>query len=138
MMNRLLSCLKKLAIASTGMAQDMKKEISNWLDSIIKEEHVPESIIVLNIGIYEAEEGYCLYLTGHEEYDEDNDSWAEESAYESPKYCHVHVDMEWKDFLENTVSILKEYFSITKASKGLFDGKKVTTGFDDGDLVRIV
>ena len=76
-----------------------EKEISNWLDSIIKEEHVPESIIVLNIGIYEAEEGYCLYLTGHEEYDEDNDSWAEDVAYESPRYCHVHIDIDWNDFI---------------------------------------
>lgn len=114
----------------------MTKEISNWLDSIIKEEHVPENIIVLNIGIYEAEEGYCLYLTGHEEYDEDNDSWAEDVAYESPRYCHVHIDIDWNDFLNSTESILKQFFS-EKEAKGLFNGKIVTTGFDDGNLVRI-
>lgn len=43
------------------------REISTWLDNIIEEEQTLDNIIVLNIGIYETDEGYCLYLTGHEE-----------------------------------------------------------------------
>ncbi len=112
------------------------REISTWLDNIIEEEQTLDNIIVLNIGIYETDGGYCLYLTGHEEYEEDNDSWAEDVAFESQRYCHIHTNTNWKDFLHNTVTILKEYFS-KKRIHGVFSGKIITTGFDDGELVRI-
>ncbi len=112
------------------------REISSWLESIVEEEQILDNIIVLNIGIYETDEGYCLYLTGHEEYDEDNDSWAEDVVFESQRYCHIHTNTDWKDFLHNIVTILKQYFS-KKGNVGVFDGRIITIGFDDGELVRI-
>ena len=48
----------------------------------------------------------------------------------------MHIDIDWNDFLNSTESILKHFFS-EKEAKGLFNGKIVTTGFDDGNLVRI-
>lgn len=113
------------------------REISSWLDSIVEEEQILDNIIVLNIGIYETEEGFCLYLTGHEEYDEDNDSWAEDVAFESQRYCHIHTNTGWQDFLHNIVTILKQYFSKKENSRA-FCGRIITTGYDDGELVRIM
>ena len=54
----------------------MKKQIEDWLLELSHNEVIPENIVALNFGIFESENGYCVYLIGSESYDVDDDDWA--------------------------------------------------------------
>ena len=54
----------------------MKKQIEDWLLELSHNEVIPENIVALNFGIFESENGYCVYLIGSESYDADDDDWA--------------------------------------------------------------
>ena len=51
----------------------MREEIEKWLQDICDHTTLPENVVALNFGLYEAECGYGLYLDGSAEYDEDDD-----------------------------------------------------------------
>ena len=51
----------------------MKKQIEDWLLELSHNEVIPENIVALNFGIFESENGYCVYLIGSESYDVDDD-----------------------------------------------------------------
>ena len=44
----------------------MKKQIEDWLLELSHNEVIPENIVALNFGIFESENGYCVYLIGSE------------------------------------------------------------------------
>lgn len=118
----------------------MENKIIEWVKGMEATEQIPEEIEALNFGIYETEDGFCLYLTGSENYDAEDDDWACDQDYEtdSDNLAITNADgMEWEQFLDKVAGILKSYFSQISASSP-FIGKIITTGFDDGDLVRVL
>ena len=114
----------------------MREEIEKWLQDICDHTTLPENVVALNFGLYEAECGYGLYLDGSAEYD-----WACDVVYESDylNLCGPELEaMPWKDFLNRVVDILTALLSDMSQNKNSpFYGKIVTTGFEDGELIRI-
>ena len=121
----------------------MKEEISSWLQRMAEQEQVPSEIVALNFGLYESENGYCIYLVGSEEYDEDDDDWACNEDFEpDDNYLEIEglspQNTPWDKFQDSVVQILKECMANASADVSrLFGNRVVTAGFDDGNLVRI-
>ena len=51
----------------------MEEEIRHWIQQINDETILPSDIVAFNFGLFESEEGYCIYLTGSKFYDESDD-----------------------------------------------------------------
>ena len=97
----------------------MKKQIEDWLLELSHNEVIPENIVALNFGIFESENGYCVYLIGSESYDIEG------------------VDVDPDKFLNEVITILLDIISLEKVSAWLLHTKYITVGFDDGVLEKI-
>ena len=119
----------------------IENEIAYWLKSLDEAENVPEIISALYIGIFEQEEGYCLYMIGVKVYDENDDDWACEEDY-TPHYKYHKIEdtairrMRWETVQAKVVAAVKSYMDNHPDSL-LFKHRKVAVGFDDGDLVTV-
>ena len=119
----------------------IENEIAYWLKSLDETEHVPEIISALYIGIFEQEEGYCLYMIGAKEYDMHDDDWACEEDF-TPRYKYHKIEdiatksMGWETIQSKVVAAVKNYLNNHPDSL-LFKNRKVAVGFDDGDLVIV-
>jgi len=123
--------------------QNVETRIYDWLTAIDNKETVPSEITAFNIGIFEQDEGYSIYLTGSEEYDADGDDWACDVDFEpANKYLELSGPgikaMEWQEFQDMIVKIVSDYLGTSaNANTSVFAGRVVTVGFDDGQLVRV-
>lgn len=117
--------------------EEIKKNIREWILSINEKESIPAEIEALNFGLFEP---YGIELIGANAYDVEDDDWAcEEDFIPRQRMCpniDVSEEIEWEDFLNTNVQILKE---LTEELKKLdiFRVKHITTGFCDGDLVVV-
>lgn len=121
---------------------EIQKSIHSWIIRIDESENIPDYIIAFNFGIIETEDGYQIYLVGAADYDLEDDDWAcEEDFIPAEKYLDLGaVSSKWD--WEEVQSIVKdsvEHFISIKVSPITFVQKAeyLTTGFDDGELVRI-
>ena len=121
---------------------EINKLIHSWITRIDESENIPDSIIAFNFGIIETEDGYQVYLIGASDYDLEDDDWAcEEDFIPEEKYLNLgEASSKWD--WEEVQSIVKdsvEQFIITRVSPTTFLHKAeyLTTGCDDGELVRI-
>lgn len=121
----------------------MKEEIINWLNRIEQIDGIPPiEVIAFNIGIYESENGFELYLVGGYEYDEDDDDWA---CIEMPEAIHRYMSLppelsklKWEDLLKNIANTLKELEKEGRFKTTILkNAQAITTGFDDGELIKI-
>lgn len=121
----------------------MKEELINWLNRIEQIDGVPPvEVLAFNFGMYESENGYELYLVGGFEYDENDDDWA---CLELPEAEHRYWSLpplmkafQWEDALQRVVDALSELEKEGRlAATFLKNAKAITTGFDDGDLIKI-
>ncbi len=121
----------------------MKEEIVNWLALIEEKDGIPPAeVVVFNLGIYESDEGYVMYLVGGFEYTEENDGWA---TLEMPKndyrYLLLPEHVQNKpmplvlEYCKNTLKELEEDGTFRKNI--LQNATALTTGFDDGELFKI-
>ena len=119
----------------------MNNEIKEWLKDI-NNTTLPNDVIALNFGLFETEDGYGLYMIGATEYNEDDEDWACEPVVYKSSYLILEAPelktMNWEGVLDTMVKILTEALSVYLSDKqSPFYGKIITTGFDDGELVRI-
>ena len=121
----------------------MKQEIINWLNRIEQIDGVPpREVIAFNFGIFESEDGYKMYLVGGFEYDENDDDWA---CIEMPEALHRYLDISsemksesWETVLNNSANILSELEHEGKLNDTILrNAIAITTGFDDGELIKI-
>lgn len=121
----------------------MKEEIVNWLNEVEKRDGVPpKEVVVFNLGMYESDEGFVMYLVGGFEYNEANDDWA---TLEMPKQDYRYLllpqlvqNKPWQLVLEFAKNTLLELESEGTFSTNIFQNcKAITTGFDDGELIKI-
>ena len=121
----------------------MKEEIIDWLTRIEKiDGFPPNEVLAFNFGIYESESGYKIYLVGGFEYDEDDDDWA---CIEMPeaehRYLSFPTEMEsllWEDLLKSVADVLRELEKEGRFNTTILKNvKAITTGFDDGELIKI-
>ena len=124
--------------------KDVQSQFNNWITQIIQTREPESSIIAFNFGIVQSSKGYKIYFAGFKNYSQENDDWAVGSGdYSSePKYFDLvgkeFKNIEWKMVQENVVKILNTFIT-TEDFKNSFlnHAKAITTGFDDGDLIRI-
>ena len=121
----------------------MKENLIKWIRNIQQQDGVPpKEVIAFNFGIYEDENGYRMYLVGSFEYDENDDDWA---SIELPTKLHRYLSLpkelesqSWDEVLEYCANELKELEKEGKLNIPLLENAvAITTGFDDGDLIRI-
>ena len=121
----------------------MKEEIIKWLVNLHKISGTPpKEVIAFNFGLFESDSGYVMYLVGGFEYSEDDDDWA---CIELPTAKHRYFNLPddlrsqpWEFVLDYCANTLKELESEGKLNKHLFKNAiAITTGFDDGDLIKI-
>ncbi|KNF09453.1 hypothetical protein CLPU_3c02320 [Gottschalkia purinilytica] len=122
---------------------DFKNILSNWISQISNEEDLDENIKALNFGIFESENGYTVYLIGSNEYDIDDDEWAcNEDFVPKQKYLTFNegqtIRLNWEDFEELICRTLKSIINSEKVDEySILNVDNITTGFDDGDLIKI-
>jgi len=121
----------------------MKEEIINWIKNIERIDGIPpKEVLGFNFGIFETETGYSMYLVGSFEYDENDDDWA---SVEPPKgqhrYLTISLEKEpdsWESVLKYCANILRELENEGKLNIPMLENAvAVTTGFDEGELIRI-
>jgi hypothetical protein len=123
---------------------DCQTLFNDWLIKIIKTESPDSSIIAINFGIFESDKGFQLYLAGFKDYDKDNDDWATGLGDFSPKDKYLKLPdndfkgLEWDSAQTKVTDLIKGFMS-TDSYEGTFLDKAIaiTTGFDDGDLMKI-
>ena len=126
------------------MDKNVKPELEQWISSMAKENEIPEEIEGLYFGMYEdADGGFCVYLSGAEEYDEADSDWACDMDYEPEDNAIVFSGEEWspddwEEFQTKVAEALKEILASNDETIGNFIGDRhVSTGFYDGDLINL-
>ena len=124
-----------------NLTQDLFNE---WLKLILQTEQPNSKIIAYNFGIFESPNGYKLYFAGFESYEKDNDDWAvglgdftpRNNYFDLPN--HEFKNLEWESVLDRVVALIKTFMS-TKDFENSFlkNSVAITSGFDDGELIRI-
>ena len=121
----------------------MKKELINWLHNIEKlDGKPPVEVIAYNLGLFKSDMGFMMYLVGAFEYSEEDDDWAcikpPSKSYRYLKFPNEIQTKTWEKILEYSENVLKE-LELSGALNNTFlsNAKAITTGFDDGDLIRV-
>lgn len=121
----------------------MNKEILQWLKKIEKLDGTPpESVIAFNLGIIEGDQGFVMYFVGAFEYSEDNDDWAclepPTKTYRYLKLPEKFQNLSGEIILELCRKALTEMEQDGTLNTTLMrNAKAITTGFDNGELIKI-
>lgn len=123
------------------MNKFIEKEFDGWMAQVEKTAPDPQDYIAFNIGLFETEGGFAMYLYASDEYDEEDSDWACGEPYDpDPQYLILkYKDVktkDWEKFLNDAVEVAKAYLE-RHPDDSIFSHKIVTMGFDDGDLVRL-
>ena len=115
--------------------------ISQWISELVETETLPEEIVALNFGLYETPKGYCIYLNGSEEYDEEDEDWACNNDYDPDENGFMEMligdNVDWEYFLEGVKESLTWLLANNEGFKNWVGNRHVATGFDDGDLILL-
>ena len=121
----------------------MKKEILDWLYNIEKQDGTPpDSVIAFNLGLMESDQGFMMYFVGAFDYSEKDDDWAcIEPPINQYRYLRLPEEMQkesWETVLELSAKALTELENDGSLNITLIkNAKAITTGFDDGELIKI-
>lgn len=133
--------LDRFKLSPLYLGVSVESQITAWLNLI--DQPAPSDIIALNIGIFETESGYSLYMIGTNSYDENDDDWAcNELFAPDEKYFEISKsdlkDMDEEEFQDVVKNVLEVYTEDKMQNlSSLFYNKIITLGFDEGNLVRI-
>jgi hypothetical protein len=120
-----------------------KEQFDNWITRLTKNEKPTAEVVAFNFGLFETESGYTIYVIGAKTFDEEDSDWATEVDFEpKDKYLEINPDetkgLEWNDVLEKAKLTIEQFISSDKFNDSfLRNAEAITTGFDDGDLLRI-
>lgn len=121
----------------------MKKHLIEWLQFIEKQDGTPPNeVIAFNFGLFESDDGYVMYLVGGFEYSEDDDDWANMKMptkdYRYLRFPDKLQEKPWEAILEHATTVLLELEQEgTLATTLVKNAKAITTGFDEGTLIKI-
>ncbi len=123
------------------MSKYLEKEFDGWMAQVEKTALDTKDFIAFNVGLYETEGGFAMYLYGSEEYDADDPDWACGEPYApEPQYLVLGYKElkteDWEKFLDQAVEVVKAYLN-RHPDDSIFSKRIVTVGFDDGDLIRV-
>lgn len=117
--------------------------LREWISRICETERPDPSVIAYNFGLIQIDNGYSLYLIGSKEYDVNNSDWAFSIDFEPRMKYYPLTDtnyskLSWDKVQGKVNEELKDFTaSVTFKNSFFANAKAITTGFDDGDLVRI-
>lgn len=120
-----------------------EKDFFDWMSRLNKNESPDNGITAFNFGLFETTEGYVIYLTGANVFDENDEDWATQVDFEPvEKYLIINPDemsgIEWSKVLDKAVEVITKYLQSNDFRTSILrNAKAVTTGFDDGNLTRI-
>lgn len=120
-----------------------KDQFNDWITRLTRNEKPMADILAFNFGLFETENGYTIYVIGSKTFDEEDPDWAKEVDFEpKDKYLEISPDetkgLEWNEILEKAKVTIEQFVLSDKFDNSLMkDAKAITTGFDDGDLLRI-
>ena len=121
----------------------MKEEVMHWLQTIVKHEGFPtDKVIAFNVGLFESDRGYMMYLVDSLEYSAEDDDWAcvgpPKKEYRYLRFPDDVQSQSWEEILATSVETLRELENEGLLHKTLLmNAKAITTGFDDGELIKI-
>ena len=117
---------------------------NKWLTEICKKENPSDAIIAYNFGIFETPQGgYTVYLIGSKEFDAEDSDWAtNDDFFPDMKYFQMPQsefrNIKFEIALAKIEGMIKEFMKTETYRKSFFaKAKAITTGFDDGDLIRL-
>ncbi len=121
----------------------MEKDIIDWLNNIEQQDGTPpDTVVAFNLGLMESDQGYMMYFVGAFEYSEDDDDWACIEPPSKPyRYFRLPDKVQnesWEailDLCKNTLTVLENDGSLNTTL--IKNAKAITTGFDEGDLIKI-
>ena len=117
--------------------------ISDWIEQNDIAKADLKDIEACNFGIFEAIDGYTIYLTGSKIYDSEDDDWAIKIDFEPiNKYLTILKkltnELDWAGVFELVKKSLNSFMeSEIFVSSHLNKVNIITTGFDSGGLIRI-
>ncbi len=99
-----------------------------------------EEIVAFNFNLYEEEEegSFSAQLVGCSHFDENNEDWACDTVFSSGEDLYYFSGNDWEEALDEFIETLKGYLENHPDSELLTNGRRVATGFVDGDLEIIV
>jgi hypothetical protein len=89
------------------------QDLADWLRSVLADQPPTHGIIAFNIGLFEVEDGFCVYVCGSETYDEAGDG-VFTATYRIPtdKYLYLpHPEgttVPWESCLSDVVDATRE------------------------------
>jgi hypothetical protein len=120
-----------------------KDQFNDWMTQLTQSESPSADIVAFNFGLFETEDGYTIYLVGAKEFDADDDDWATEVDFEpANKYLVINPaetkELNWNQVLEKVRGTIEQFVKSGRFGKSLLkNAEAITTGFDEGDLLRI-
>lgn len=121
--------------------QEFEHEFIQWLRRICAGETPASSVVAFNVGLFETEDGYSAYMIGAEQYDEGESDWACDEVFTpNERYFAFSGDAfaGWEEVVEVAKSAIRAFLASPEGRASyLARAQAVTTGFDDGDLVRV-
>lgn len=111
------------------------------LNKLNKTNVIPSTINGLYFGMYETEEGSYVYLSGAEDYDENDDDWACQQDFyaENFKFLIPFSDKtDWQQNQNLIQSLLQKYSQSVDFNHTIFAKFPcIAMGYDDSDLITI-
>jgi hypothetical protein len=121
----------------------LETDIAAWLGRIVSSDTPKQGVKAFNVGLFEIPGGYGAYLIGSKRFDPHDSDWALRKDF-IPSERKIVLPLlktgsiTWQTVLSGTVDALRAFLSSpVGASSFLAHAEAVTTGFDDGDLVRV-
>jgi hypothetical protein len=120
-----------------------KEQFYSWITGLTKNEKPTADIVAFNFGLFETQDGYTIYVIGAKTFDEEDSDWAAEVDFKpKDKYLEINPDetkgLEWIEVLEKVRLTIKQFVSSDKFNESFMrNAEAITTGFDDGELLRI-
>src|SRR5574343_1707615 len=84
------------------------RNFSTWLSSMHDD---PANIQAYFFGLFETNNGYTIYLTGSNTYNEADDDWAcSNDFYPKNKFFDLGLkDRKWEEVLNSTINLIKDF-----------------------------
>jgi hypothetical protein len=119
------------------------EQFKEWMLRISKTDTPSKDIIAFNFGLIETKVGFTFYLIGTKSFDDEDKIWVTQVDFEpKEKYLEINsIDtkgLEWYEILEQVKSTIENYVQSNDCKKSVLRyANVITTGFDDGNLIRI-
>ncbi|HEY8012160.1 MAG TPA: hypothetical protein VIE67_14310, partial [Rudaea sp.] len=114
----------------------LSSQLAAWLAEVLTSVPPDHSIVAFNIGLFQAESGYCAYLSGASEFDANSNEWAVSPPY-FPRAHYFSLPFgqseDWQAVLAQIQNALVISLATPQlAGSAIARAHAVTTGFDDG------